>query len=107
MAKYYFLLELEPNEIPAKINTETGQVTQMISKAPVAPVQGKTYPPLKLESIMRFGKYKGEILIDVMHKDIDYAKWFIEKYNGKIDVDVMSLFNTIQKESYIAKIQSK
>jgi hypothetical protein len=51
------------------------------------------YPPLNLESNLPFGKYKGDLLEDVIMEDPGYVEWLIENTDVTLDPKAMELLD--------------
>ena len=49
------------------------------------------YPKLTLSTKIPFGKYKGELVYDVIKEDLSYIQWLSTKWEGEIDYKVKAI----------------
>lgn len=61
------------------VNTKNKMKSVQLPSPVRIPLKKPTPPELKLNSIMRFGKYKGKKLVKVIGLDADYIKWLLKK----------------------------
>jgi len=50
----------------------------------------KTYPPMGLEDVFKFGKHKGDRLWQVLRDDYSYIVWAVENIDFELDDEAYS-----------------
>jgi len=51
------------------------------------------YPPLKFESTMPFGKYKGTAIAEIADKDPEYILWLVNNTDARVEDEVLEYVN--------------
>lgn len=61
-------------------------------------VNEKVYDPLHYNSTLKFGKYKGQTVGDILQSAPDYLKWCIDNINLKLDECCIDLLNAAMEK---------
>jgi len=59
-------------------------------------IMDKISPPLKLDSKITFGLYRGRTVKEVLHNDIGYMRWIRDSTKIKLSKEVKQVINNME-----------